>query len=334
MPNLPPVRLAARWRRCWCTPRSPRRSWPQVAAEFASRGVELRGCAATRALLPQARPATEEDWFTEYLGPILARADGRLARHRDSPHRALRIAPHRLYRQPRPPRHRALPARGRLRLGDGQRADLLRRRLRVRPRRGDRHLDRTSCTPAARSASRALTSQKYGRLRQRPAAPLRSYSTGARRQLEAAARAAAPCAARPVPPRRPGASAARAGGRAARSCQPAGLFRLQHGDALRGGRPRRPRGRRAAAVRKQPPARLVVQLEDGLDLPPGGDNHVARIDLPGVHEGERVLVLVDLRRGSSPRMMRVKTLGCIVFSVVGACGSRPLPILGARIVRP
>jgi glutamate-5-semialdehyde dehydrogenase len=45
---------------------------PQVAAEFASRGVELRGCAATRALLPQARPATEEDWFTEYLGPILA----------------------------------------------------------------------------------------------------------------------------------------------------------------------------------------------------------------------------------------------------------------------
>jgi glutamate-5-semialdehyde dehydrogenase len=45
---------------------------PQVAAEFASRGVELRGCAATRALLPQAKPATEEDWFTEYLGPILA----------------------------------------------------------------------------------------------------------------------------------------------------------------------------------------------------------------------------------------------------------------------
>ena len=45
---------------------------PQVAAELLNRGVELRGCAATCALLPQARPATEEDWFTEYLAPVLA----------------------------------------------------------------------------------------------------------------------------------------------------------------------------------------------------------------------------------------------------------------------
>ncbi len=45
---------------------------PQVAAGLVARGVELRGCAATCALLPQAKPATEEDWFTEYLGPILA----------------------------------------------------------------------------------------------------------------------------------------------------------------------------------------------------------------------------------------------------------------------
>jgi len=45
---------------------------PQVAAALASHGVELRGCAATCALLPQARAATEEDWFTEYLGPVLA----------------------------------------------------------------------------------------------------------------------------------------------------------------------------------------------------------------------------------------------------------------------
>jgi glutamate-5-semialdehyde dehydrogenase len=45
---------------------------PQVAAELGSRGVELRGCAATRALVPQAKEATEEDWFTEYLAPILA----------------------------------------------------------------------------------------------------------------------------------------------------------------------------------------------------------------------------------------------------------------------
>jgi glutamate-5-semialdehyde dehydrogenase len=45
---------------------------PQVAAELGARGIELRGCPATCALLPRARPATEEDWFTEYLGPILA----------------------------------------------------------------------------------------------------------------------------------------------------------------------------------------------------------------------------------------------------------------------
>jgi glutamate-5-semialdehyde dehydrogenase len=34
--------------------------------------VELRGCERTRALLPQALPATQSDWETEFLGPILA----------------------------------------------------------------------------------------------------------------------------------------------------------------------------------------------------------------------------------------------------------------------
>jgi glutamate-5-semialdehyde dehydrogenase len=34
--------------------------------------VEIRGCERTRALFPQAVPATEEDWFTEYLAMILA----------------------------------------------------------------------------------------------------------------------------------------------------------------------------------------------------------------------------------------------------------------------
>jgi glutamate-5-semialdehyde dehydrogenase len=35
-------------------------------------GVELRGCAATCALVAHAKPATEEDWYAEYLAPILA----------------------------------------------------------------------------------------------------------------------------------------------------------------------------------------------------------------------------------------------------------------------
>jgi glutamate-5-semialdehyde dehydrogenase len=34
--------------------------------------VELRGCERTRALISSATPATEEDWFTEFLAPVLA----------------------------------------------------------------------------------------------------------------------------------------------------------------------------------------------------------------------------------------------------------------------
>ncbi len=35
-------------------------------------GVELRGCAETRAVLPDIKAATDEDWDTEYLAPILS----------------------------------------------------------------------------------------------------------------------------------------------------------------------------------------------------------------------------------------------------------------------
>jgi len=45
---------------------------PALGARFAEAGVELRGCARTRELLPGATPATEEDWYEEYLGPVLA----------------------------------------------------------------------------------------------------------------------------------------------------------------------------------------------------------------------------------------------------------------------
>lgn len=45
---------------------------PGIAATLTEKGVELRGCERTRALLPDALPATEEDWRTEYLEPILA----------------------------------------------------------------------------------------------------------------------------------------------------------------------------------------------------------------------------------------------------------------------
>jgi glutamate-5-semialdehyde dehydrogenase len=45
---------------------------PRLAAALIAHGVELRGCSRTRALVPQARPATDDDWATEFLGPTLA----------------------------------------------------------------------------------------------------------------------------------------------------------------------------------------------------------------------------------------------------------------------
>lgn len=45
---------------------------PGIAATLVSKGVELRGCEHVRAILPTTLPATEDDWLTEYLEPILA----------------------------------------------------------------------------------------------------------------------------------------------------------------------------------------------------------------------------------------------------------------------
>jgi glutamate-5-semialdehyde dehydrogenase len=44
---------------------------PGMAQMFVEKGVELRGCERTQALI-QATPASEEDWSTEYLAPILS----------------------------------------------------------------------------------------------------------------------------------------------------------------------------------------------------------------------------------------------------------------------
>jgi len=45
---------------------------PQVAEKLAEAGVELRGCAISRGLVPSMAPATEDDWYAEYLDLILA----------------------------------------------------------------------------------------------------------------------------------------------------------------------------------------------------------------------------------------------------------------------
>ncbi len=45
---------------------------PELGRMYREKGVELRGCEATRRLLPDIAAATEEDWDTEYLAPVLS----------------------------------------------------------------------------------------------------------------------------------------------------------------------------------------------------------------------------------------------------------------------
>jgi len=45
---------------------------PILGEKYVQVGVELRGCPETRAILNNINPATEEDWATEYLAPILS----------------------------------------------------------------------------------------------------------------------------------------------------------------------------------------------------------------------------------------------------------------------
>jgi glutamate-5-semialdehyde dehydrogenase len=45
---------------------------PACVARLRQAGVEVRGCPKTQALVPGVRPATEEDWDTEYLALILS----------------------------------------------------------------------------------------------------------------------------------------------------------------------------------------------------------------------------------------------------------------------
>ncbi len=44
----------------------------RIGAALVAKGVEIRGCERTRQILADARPATDTDWGTEYLAPILS----------------------------------------------------------------------------------------------------------------------------------------------------------------------------------------------------------------------------------------------------------------------
>jgi glutamate-5-semialdehyde dehydrogenase len=45
---------------------------PRIGAALVEKGVELRGCERTCAMLRDAVPASDADWDTEYLAPILS----------------------------------------------------------------------------------------------------------------------------------------------------------------------------------------------------------------------------------------------------------------------
>ncbi len=44
---------------------------PRVISALRDHGVEVRGCEETRKIVPDVKPATEEDWYTEYLDLII-----------------------------------------------------------------------------------------------------------------------------------------------------------------------------------------------------------------------------------------------------------------------
>jgi glutamate-5-semialdehyde dehydrogenase len=45
---------------------------PQIAARLFAKGVEIRGCAETCKIIKEAKPATDEDYYTEYLDSIIS----------------------------------------------------------------------------------------------------------------------------------------------------------------------------------------------------------------------------------------------------------------------
>ena len=45
---------------------------PPLCDIYVGKGVELRGCERSRAIVPAMKAATEDDWYAEYLAPILA----------------------------------------------------------------------------------------------------------------------------------------------------------------------------------------------------------------------------------------------------------------------
>ena len=54
------------------TPAAADAVFPRLLDDYIAAGVELRGCERTCALHPAVAAASEDDWYAEYLSPILA----------------------------------------------------------------------------------------------------------------------------------------------------------------------------------------------------------------------------------------------------------------------
>ena len=141
-----------------------RRSCRRSARSIAAKDVEMRGdaerarCAGSGAMHGDA---TEDDWYAEYLAPIIGDQASSTASTRRSTHINRYGSQHTdaIVTEDHAHARCASCARS-IRLGDGQRLDALRRRLRIRPRRRDRHLDRQAAR-ARPVGLEGLTSQKY-----------------------------------------------------------------------------------------------------------------------------------------------------------------------------
>jgi glutamate-5-semialdehyde dehydrogenase len=115
---------------------------PKLGKMYQEAGVELRGCSRTRELLTGVVAATEDDWYAEYLAPILA---VRVVKDIDEAmdHIAtLWLCPHRRHYHRGLQPGVALSARGGFQFGHGQRLHPLRRRRRIRAGRGSWHQHR------------------------------------------------------------------------------------------------------------------------------------------------------------------------------------------------
>ena len=133
-------------------PRRRRTMLPPILADLRAAGCEIRGDAA----VPRGR-SRHACRRPKRIGDRISRRDPRGARRRrrrrrDRAHQPLRLAPHRRDRHRGQGGRRALSRRGRQRHRAGQRLDPVRRWRRVRHGRRDRHLDRSACRRAGRSA--------------------------------------------------------------------------------------------------------------------------------------------------------------------------------------